>query len=60
MNQAHWYRLSKADRSFFDKKLIYRVRAVASAKTSYLYFAFKKYYPAVLWYESRSKLRCEI
>ena len=47
MNQALWYRLSKLYHSFINKNLILHVRAVASAKTFYLNFAFKKYYQAV-------------
>ena len=42
MNQAQWYRLSKADCSFIIKNLIWHVRAVASAKMFYFNFACKK------------------
>jgi len=34
--------LSKANRLFVNEKLIWHVRAVASAKTLYLNFVFKK------------------
>jgi hypothetical protein len=59
MNQAQWYSLSKADCLFINEKLIWHVRAVASAKILYLNFAYKKILSSrlVLWIEIKIRVR---
>jgi hypothetical protein len=46
MNQAHWYRLSKADHSFVIKILFDMYAPLPVRKRFIQILPFKKYYPA--------------